>query len=91
MDQELYEDVMERAQGRCEAPWCETKRPILEVAHLLGKQMGGSRYRDVRETLIILFRLHHDLLDGRLIPNGRSFEMEQLFRAAIGRQWEGRR
>ena len=91
MKPDLYEAVMERAAGRCEIPSCTINRPRLEVAHLHGKQMGGSKYRDVIDNLAALCQMHHDLLDGRLMPNGRRFEMEMLYRDAIGRPWKDRR
>ncbi|KKL56681.1 hypothetical protein LCGC14_2242930, partial [marine sediment metagenome] len=63
----------------------------LEVAHLLGKQAGGSQYRDVLENLAALCHIHHGILDGRIMPNARRFELEQVFRAAIDRYWKERR
>lgn len=95
MNSDLYDAVMERAGGRCEAPWCATKRPKLEVAHLKGKQMGGSKFRDVPENLIVLCKEHHDILDGRvdLMKNTYSMQHErtQLFRAMVGRWWPDQR
>lgn len=95
MNQELYDFVMERARGRCEIPWCVTPRPKLEVAHLHGKQMGGSKFRDVAENLIVLCKPHHDILDGvvDLMKTTISMrtEREMLFRSAAGRSWEDRR
>ncbi len=95
MEADLYELVMERARGRCELWWCSTKRPKLEVAHLKGKQMGGSKYRDVPENLMVLCKEHHDILDGVVdlmkISMSMRGEREMLFRAAVGRWWEDRR
>ena len=91
LDRETYDAAMERAGYVCEFPGCTFVRLRLEVAHLLGKQAGGSKYRDVLENLIVLCTAHHDLLDGRMMPNGRRFEMEMLFRAAVGRHWKERR
>ena len=88
---ELREEAVFRAGGRCEFPGCEILRPKLEMAHLKGKGMGGSKFRDVIENVAILCRLHHDWLDGRLIANGRRFENEAILRAALDRQWEERR
>lgn len=95
IDKELYELVMERARGRCEIPWCATKRPKLEVAHLKGKQMGGSKFRDVPENLIVLCKEHHDILDGRADLMKLTFSMQHertmLFRASVGRWWDDQR
>jgi len=62
------------------------------MAHLLGKQLGGSRYRDVLENVAMLCaEIHHLWLDGGIIPNARRFENEQILRAVLERQWEDRR
>jgi len=81
--------VMERAGGRCEIPWCVTPRPKLEEAHLTGKQMGGSKYRDELDNLAALCKMHHDILDGRVDIRREMFSMQyertMLYRYAIGR------
>ncbi len=81
---------MERAGGRCEFPRC-TMPGALQMAHLVGSGMGGSKYRDTLENLAALCPHHHDWLDGRLLANGRRFENEQVLRAALDREWAGRR
>ena len=86
---ELRALAMERAGGRCEFPTCNNTG--LEMAHLKGSGMGGSKFRDVPENVTMLCTLHHDLLDGRITANVRRFEMEILYRAVLGRQWPGRR
>jgi len=95
ISKELYEAVMERAGGRCEIPWCVFPRPRLEVAHLKGKQAGGSKYRDVPENLIVLCRIHHDILDGVVDLMKATYSMrgerEEFYRAAVDRPWKDRR
>ena len=89
---ELRDAAMERAQGRCEFPGCSTPRPKLEMAHLLGSQMGGSKYRDVIDNVAMLCaQVHHPWLDGGIIPNARRFENEQVLRAVLDREWIERR
>jgi hypothetical protein len=62
---------------------------MLEMAHLKGKQMGGSKYRNVPENVAMLCQHHHNWLDGRTTEQ-RRFDNEQALRAALGRQWAGR-
>ena len=89
---ELRDAAMERAGGRCEFPGCSTPRPKLEMAHLLGSQMGGSKYRDVIDNVAMLCaQVHHPWLDGGIIPNARRFENEQVLRAVLDREWIERR
>lgn len=91
IESELRAEAMERAGGRCEFPDCTIPRPRLEMAHLRGKQMGGSRYRNVAENVAMLCaELHHPWLDGMIVPS-RRFENEMVLRAAIGREWKDRR
>jgi len=80
---------MERAGDSCEFPACSETR-WLELAHLKGKQTGGSKYRDVLDNVAILCKPHHDWLDGR-IQRGRRYDNEQVLRQALGRIWPGRR
>ena len=91
LDVEIREAALERAAGRCEIKYCTVKRPRLEVAHLRGKGAGGSKFRDALDNLAVLCHVHHDLLDGRLMPNGRRFELEMVYRAALNREWIERR
>ena len=90
VESELREEAMERAGGICEFPGCSYPRPLLEVAHLHGKQAGGSKFRDVLDNLVCLCRPHHDWLDCRSTPNMRRFENEMVLRKAIGREWKDR-
>jgi hypothetical protein len=80
-----------RAGGVCEFPGCSARRHDLEMAHLKGSGMGGSKYRDVIENVAMLCREHHGWLDGTPTPNMRRFDNEQVLRAALGREWAGRR
>ena len=89
-ESELREAAVERANGRCEFPNCDLPRPRLEMAHLLGKQMGGSKFRNAFDNVAMLCVHHHDWLDGRTTVQ-RRFDNELVLRAAIDRQWEGRR
>ncbi len=91
MDKELYDAVIERAGGRCEFPDCSYPRPRLEVAHLHGKQAGGSRFRDDLDNLAALCTAHHDWLDCQPTPNMRRFENEMILRACLDREWKERR
>ena len=86
----LREESIERAGGRCEFPDCDLPRPRLEMAHLHGKQMGGSKYRNVLANTVILCSHHHDWLDGRTTVQ-RRLDNELVLREAIGRYWEDRR
>ncbi len=89
---DLRDAALERAGGRCEFPACSTPRPRLEMAHLLGKQMGGSKYRNVLDNVAMLCgQVHHPWLDGGIITNARRFENEQILRAVLDRQWNERR
>lgn len=85
---DLRRVAMERAGFRCEL--CGVPYD-LEMSHLRGSGAGGSKYRDVPENVAVLCRMHHDLLDGRIMPNTRRFEMEQLYRLALDRPWKDRR
>ena len=86
----LRAQALERAGRRCEWPDCALPGP-LEMAHLAGSGMGGSKYRDTISNVTILCKTHHDWLDGRLLPNSRRFENEDLLRAWLHREWAGRR
>jgi len=87
---ELRTAALERASNRCEWPDCALPGP-LEMAHLAASGMGGSKYRDTISNVTILCKTHHDWLDGRLLPNSRRFENEDLLRAWLHREWAGRR
>ena len=87
---ELRQAAMERAGGVCEFPSC-TLGGKLEMAHLKGSGMGGSKYRDVIENLACLCGPHHQWLDGGLMPNSRRYENEQILRAVLDRPWKMRR
>jgi hypothetical protein len=87
---ELRRMALERAGHRCEFPECLWTGG-LEMAHLKGSGMGGSRYRDVPENVIMLCKVHHGWLDGTPAPNTRRFDNEMVLRAATGRLWEARR
>jgi predicted restriction endonuclease len=90
---QLRAAAIERDGHRCRFPTCElplTAVNPLEMAHLHGKQMGGSRYRNVIDNVVMLCKHHHDWLDGRLI-SGRQHENEILLRDATGIHWEDRR
>jgi len=96
---ELREAAMIRAGHRCEFPpqwhdgkWQRCDMPLpLEMAHLKGSGMGGSKYRDVLNNVGMLCRYHHDWLDGRHLPNGRRLENEIVLRAYWERPWDERR
>jgi len=88
---ELRDAAIERAGGKCEFPLCDYPRPKLELAHLKGSGMGGSRYRDDLQNVAVLCKPHHDWLDCRSTPNMRRFENEAVLRAAIDRPWTDRR
>ena len=88
---ELRAEALERAGGVCEFPLCD--RRDVEMAHLLGSGMGGSKYRDHIDNVAMLCKSagHHDWLDCRLTPNARRFENEQALRAILNRYWKDRR
>ena len=95
---ELRAAAMERDGGRCRyldvaGNLCSlptTSANPLEMAHLQGKQSGGSRHRNVLDNVVMLCRYHHDWLDGRLM-SGRRQESEAALRAMTHIYWEGRR
>ena len=87
---DMRAEALNRASHRCEWPGCELPGP-LEMAHLAGLGMGGFPHRDHIDNVAILCKTHHDWLDGRLMPNSRRFENEDLLRAVLGRTWAGRR
>jgi len=87
---DLRDAAMTRAGHTCEFPDCHMPGP-LEMAHLKGKGMGGSRYRDVLNNVAVLCKFHHGWLDGALLANGRRFENEQIMRAYLVRPWKERR
>lgn len=90
---ELRAAAVERARGVCEFPGCV--RTDIEMAHIRGSGMGGSRYRDDIDNVAMLCGAaspgHHDWLDGRLLPNGRRYDNEEVLRAALDREWKERR
>lgn len=86
---DLREFAMERAGYVCEFPACNMAYD-LQMAHLKGTAMGGSKYRDRPENVAVLCRPHHDWLDGRLAPNTRRFDNEQVLRQALHRPWKSR-
>ena len=86
----LREQALERAGGKCEFPDCTYPRPKLEMAHLKGSGMGGSKYRDHPQNVAMLCQPHHHWLDG-VMYSGRRFENEMVLRAAIDRPWKDRR
>ncbi len=88
---ELRDAAMERAGGRCEFPLCNYPRPKLELAHLKGSGMGGSKYRDDFANVAVLCQSHHGWLDCRDTPNMRRFENEAILRAVLDRPWNERR
>lgn len=90
---ELREQALLRAGGRCEFPACSLplgRNNPLEMAHLHGKQMGGSRYRDVIENVAMLCKHHHGWLDGALVSQ-RRLDNEIVLRVALSREWKERR
>jgi len=79
---------MERAGHQCEFPECNLSGlGYLEMAHLKASGMGGSKHRDTLENVAILCKVHHDWLDGRITPNSRRFDNEQVLRTALDRPW----
>ena len=81
---------LERAHYTCEFPTCNITSG-LEMAHLKGSGMGGSRFRDHPDNVAMLCKQHHGWLDGDIQPNTARFDREMVLRAATNRQWEGRR
>ena len=92
-DAEMRAVVFDRAGHRCEFPNC--RLPVssvnpLELAHLKGKQMGGSKHRNDPDNGACLCLHHHGWLDGRTMEM-RRLDNEDVLRAALGRMWVGRR
>ena len=89
---ELRKAAMIRAGWACEFPGCElsTDWPNpLEMSHLRGSGMGGSKHRDVLDNVWIACKFHHVWLDGGLLP-GRRHENEEILRVVLDRYWEER-
>lgn len=61
----IREEAMKRAGGRCEWAYCNDNK-WLELAHIQGIGMGGSKKRkyDIN-NVAILCKWHHDVYDGR--------------------------
>lgn len=77
----LREALMERSNGRCEWPECPSWGT--DMAHLIGRGMGGSAERDRIDNVALLCRFHHDLLDGRSHHQLRR-EILKLLRVGMG-------
>lgn len=86
----LRQLALERANFKCEFPGCGMSvQGELEMAHLKGSGMGGSKHRDHIDNVAILCRHHHDWLDGRT-TSMRRFDDEQVLRGALDRTWTAR-
>lgn len=62
---ELRRQCFERDRLKCQWPKCDTHYPILEMAHLTHRGMGGAPSRNVLSNVVTLCRYHHGILDGR--------------------------
>jgi predicted restriction endonuclease len=62
---DIREIAIERAGNRCEWAYCGDNK-WLELAHIQGIGMGGSKKRkfDIN-NVAILCKYHHDIYDGR--------------------------
>ena len=87
----LRAEAMERAGGVCEFPGCALFPMALQMAHLKGSGMGGSKHRDHIDNVAMLCPTHHLWLDGGITPNSRRFDNEMILREVLGRQWSDRR
>jgi 5-methylcytosine-specific restriction endonuclease McrA len=67
----LREEVFIRDHYRCVWPGCSGPRSLalidggLQLAHLVHRGMGGSKYANRPENCVTLCSFHHDIFDGR--------------------------
>lgn len=78
---ELHDQTFLRAQGTCEWPYCVD--PAEEMAHLVHRGMGGSKYANRLENCAAMCKRHHDLLDGRTALGTLRWELNELMRRVI--------
>jgi len=79
---ELREQALERANYKCEWAYC-TDNSWLELAHIQGIGMGGSKSRKYNiDNVAILCKHHHDVYDGRQ-GSGSKFAYRELLTAYL--------
>jgi len=81
----LREEALKRAGGRCEWAYCNDNK-WLELAHIQGIGMGGSKSRkfDIN-NVAILCKWHHDIYDGRQ-SSGKSVAYRDLLKGFLKRE-----
>lgn len=96
---DLREEVFSRDRYRCVWPGCSTSewdqrffgvnptaenlaRP-LQLAHLVHRGMGGSKYANRPDNCVTLCRLHHDIFDGRDGSSNTKRELAVMLKAQI--------
>lgn len=78
---DLRDECFVRAGFVCEWPACNASAS-LQMAHIEGRKMGGSRTADRIDNVACLCRHHHDVFDGRQ-PSGAKLAYRQLLAAYL--------
>jgi len=81
----LRDEAMAR-DGRCRWPGCtytEREAP-LQMAHLVHRGMGGSKYANRLENVAMLCEIHHRCLDGVIGTHKLRWELNELLRFVVG-------
>lgn len=55
-------ELMVRANGRCEVPWCRRLKGPLDPHHVVKRSQGGT---DDRRNCLLLCRPHHDAAESQ--------------------------
>lgn len=83
----LREEVFARDQGcvwpGCDARYANGKVYGLQLAHLVHRGMGGSKYANRPDNCVTLCRMHHDIFDGRDGSSNTKRELAVMLKAQI--------
>ena len=86
---EMREQALKRAGNVCEWAYC-TDNKWLELAHIKGIGMGGSKSRKFdMNNVAILCKWHHDIYDGRQ-SSGHSKAIRDLLQGFLKREYKGK-
>ncbi len=82
----MREVALKRANYACEWAYC-TDNKWLELAHIQGIGMGGSKKRKFNmNNVAILCKWHHDIYDGRQ-SSGKSVAYRDLLKGFLKREY----
>lgn len=87
----LRETVFDRDGWRCVWPGCSDDSGLtalppgrtLQLAHLVHRGMGGSKYANRPENCVTLCSVHHDCLDGRTSLGTLRWELNEMLRSLV--------